>query len=384
MVRRAGLIKGFAFLLPFAFCTILPATPGWAAENRGDWRLALPGFVHRFPRDHGAHPAYRTEWWYYSGNLTDGAGKRHAFMLTFFRSGVRPTHSPRPPPRSRWALRDLYFAHFSLLDVSTKRHRYFERFSRGALGEAGAEAGNLSVWLGKWSARGRMEGGRYLQEIFAEAEGVMLRLRLRPRKPPVVHGKDGVDTKGEGRGRASHYSSFTRLAAEGEIAIDGRKAEVRGTAWMDHEFGTNQLAPGQAGWDWVSLQLSDGRDLMLYLIRTDAGARDPHSSGTLVEVDGRAKPFTSADFHFEGTGSWTSPRSGAAYPMGWRIRIPEEGIDLAVRPLAKAQELITEGSTRVTYWEGGVTASGLSSGREVTGEGFVEMTGYAKGKRPKF
>jgi len=353
------------------------AFPPWAAAQPQEWRPALPGYAYRFPRDHGSHPAFRTEWWYYSGHLSDPSGGRYAFMLTFFRSGLRPPAPEERPRLSRWALRNLYFAHLALLDARTGEHRYFERKSRGALEEAGAAEGGLDVWLGGWRARGSEAEGRYVMEIAAEAGGAGLRLALLPQKPPVIHGEGGVIQKAEGRGRASHYVSFTRLAARGEIMLRGRRLRVEGSAWMDHEFGSNQLAPGQAGWDWLSLQLSDGRDLMLYLMRRREGGHDPRGSGTIVEKDGRARHLPLGAFRLEGTGRWRSPESGAEYPMGWRVQVPAEGIDLTLRPLAEAQELRTSGSTRVTYWEGGVEARGRSGGAEATGLGFVEMTGYA-------
>ncbi|MEE9273930.1 MAG: lipocalin family protein, partial [bacterium] len=224
----------------------------------------------------------------------------------------------------------------------------------------------------------------YVQEIFAEAKGVRIRLRIDPQKGPVIHGKSGVSQKGEGRGRASHYYSFSRLAARGEVRAGGRTVRVRGSAWMDHEFGSNQLAPGLAGWDWLGLQLSDGRELMLYLMRTKSGGLDPNSSGTLIEPDGRAIHLPLGRYLFRGTGRWRSPESGAVYPMGWRVRAPGAGIDLRLTPLAEGQEMRTKGSARVIYWEGAVSAEGVSAGQKVRGAGFVEMTGYAEGGRPDF
>ncbi|OGL61866.1 MAG: hypothetical protein A3I72_11265 [Candidatus Tectomicrobia bacterium RIFCSPLOWO2_02_FULL_70_19] len=370
------LILAAAFLL-----SILP--PASAAEE-ARWRPALPGYVYAFPRDHGAHPGFRTEWWYFSGHLKapqEEGGERFAFMLTFFRSGLRPPAPDDPPRRSRWALRDLHFAHFALLDVRAKRHRHTERFSRGALGEAGAEEGGLNVWIRDWRAGMERDGAIRLA---AEGVGAKLALVLAPRKPPVVHGREGVSQKAEGEGRASHYYSFTRLAAQGELTLDGRAFRVEGSAWMDHEFGSNQLAPGQAGWDWLSLQLADGRELMLYHMRREGGGIDPQSSGTVVDADGRARHLPRDAFRFEPAGTWKSPVTGAVYPMGWRVRVSGEGIELEVRPLAEDQELSTEGSTRVIYWEGGVEAKGRWGAESVTGVGFAELVGYAAKGRPRF
>jgi predicted secreted hydrolase len=305
-------------------------------------------------------------------------------MLTFFRTGLRHPGLDNVPRQSRWALRNLYFAHFALLDVRTGRHRYFERFSRGALEQAGAVQGALNVWLRNWRVKGETQKGAYTIRLAAAEKDISLQLTLSPRKPPAIHGQDGVSQKADGKGRASHYYSLTRLGAEGEIAVDGKKRTVKGEAWMDHEFGSNQLTKDQIGWDWLSLQLSNGRELMLYLMRRRGGGYDRNSSGTLVGADGGIRHLALSDYRFEATGEWKSPKSGATYPMGWRVRVPGEKIELTIRPLTQAQELQTEGSTRVTYWEGAVEASGKAGGVPVTGQGFVEMTGYAKAARPKF
>ncbi len=361
------------------FAALFSVAEGSAA-GAAQWRQALPGYEYRFPRDHGAHPAFRTEWWYFSGNLTDGKGRRYAFMLTFFRTGLRPQEPKDPPRKSRWALRDLYFAHFSVLDAASGRHVYFERFSRGALEQAGAARGRMRVWLRDWHAESDGEG----MYIAAREGDISVRLSLIPRKDPVIHGRNGVSQKAEGKGRASHYYSFTRLEAKGRLQLGKRHVPVTGTAWMDHEFGSNQLDEDQVGWDWLSLQLSDGRELMLYLMRKNNGTLDPHSSGTMVRKDGGTRHLPLSGFRMEATGKWESSRSGAVYPMGWRVWVPGEDMELTIRPISRDQEMETSGSTRVTYWEGGVTAEGTSGGHPVSGVGFVEMTGYAKRQRPKF
>lgn len=374
----------WAALLLTAWAAVPSLAGAASGSSSAKWRPALPGYRYRFPHDHGAHAAFRTEWWYFSGNLTSNSGDRYAFMLAFFRSGLRPPSARRRPRKSRWALENLYFAHLAVLDVKRGRHRYFERMSRGALEEAGAWRGRLGVWLRNWRAGEEIKGGVRAMNLSAEAKGVKLSLRLVPRKPPAVHGRGGISQKADGAGRASHYYSFTRLTARGELRLDGRRLLVSGIAWMDHEFGSNQLAEDQIGWDWLGLQLSDGRELMLYLMRKKGGGYDRNSSGTLIEADGSMRYLPLRAYRFEPAGRWRSSRSGARYPMGWRVSVPGEGIDIRVRALAKDQELVTEGSTRVTYWEGAVQAEGHSKGKPVSGVGFVEMTGYAEGARPRF
>ena len=368
--------KLFAPLLAAVF--ILGAAPA----HPESWRQALPGYRYQFPRDHGAHEAFRTEWWYFSGNLQDAGGEKYSFMLTFFRVGLRPGAPPKS--KSRWALRNLYFGHFSVLDAKREKHRFSERISRGALEQAGASEGGLKVWLRDWRAESMGEKGPSSFRISAATPQMKLRLELTSRKPLVIHGEGGVSQKAPGTGRASHYYSYTRFLAKGVLAIGGRSLDVRGSAWMDHEFGSNQLSKDQVGWDWLSLQLSDGRDLMLYLLRRKDGSVEPTSSGTLVEADGRATHLRLGDFSFKGTGSWKSERSGGVYPMGWEVEVPAHGLRLRVTPYARAQEIESKGSTGITYWEGGVFAKGVSSEKNLTGVGFIEMTGYAPKGRPKF
>jgi predicted secreted hydrolase len=198
----------------------------------------------------------------------------------------------------------------------------------------------------------------------------------------VIHGKDGIDQKSAGVGRASHYYSLSRLRGDGTLQIDGRREPVTVQAWMDHEFGSNQLGADQTGWDWLCLQLDDGRELMLYVLRLRGGGIEPYSNGTLVEADGSWKDVQLARFHMEATGHWRSRKSGAHYPSGWRVSLPGERLDLTVTPTVKDQELVTHGPPKVVYWEGSVRAAGTSRGRAVTGVGYVELTGYLQGTRP--
>ncbi len=367
-------------LIPYLLAAVFIL--GAAPAHPANWRQALPGYRYQFPRDNGAHEAFRTEWWYFSGNLQDSQGGKYPFMLTFFRAGLRPGEPPKS--KSRWALRNLYFGHFSVLDAKRKKHRFSERISRGELEQAGASEAGLKVWLRDWRAESAGGEGSFSIRIGAAAPGMKLRLDLKPAKPLVIHGENGVSRKAPGPGRASHYYSYTRLLASGALEIEGRRLDVRGTAWMDHEFGSNQLTKDQVGWDWLSLQLSDGRDLMLYLMRRKDGSVEPTSSGTLVEADGGATHLRLGDFKFKGVDTWKSGRSGAVYPMGWEVEVPAHGLRLRVKPYALAQEIESKGSTGITYWEGGVFAEGGSGEKKLTGVGFIEMTGYASEGRPKF
>ena len=339
------------------------------AATREGWRQAELGYAWQFPRDHGSHPEYRIEWWYYTGNLVSDRGRGFGYQVTFFRVGV----DPAPENPSRWAVRDLYMAHLAVTDLETGRHLVGERLDRGGLGWAGAREGTLDVWNGDW--RASFEGGRHRLEVIDRSFGVDL--RLEPGKGPTLHGENGLSRKGPSAGNASQYYSMTRMPTTGRVRLDGEWIEVTGASWMDHEFGTTFLEPGQVGWDWFSLQLEDGADLMVFQLRRADGRPDAHSAGTWVDGGGAVTALQGRDVRLVPGRRWTSPASGAAYPVEWRVEVPGREADLAVTAALDAQELDTAASTGVTYWEGAVTVTGEVGGRQVRGRGYLEMTGYS-------
>lgn len=219
-------------------------------------------------------------------------------------------------------------------------------------------------------------------KLRAYADGVLLELVLSSRKPPVIHGSEGISQKAAGVGQASHYYSMTRMETTGLVSIDGQAVAVTGESWMDHEFGTNQLAPDQVGWDWFGLQLDNGEELMLYQLRRSDGSIDPNSSGTLVAADGAGRHLTREQFGIRAVDAWTSPASGAVYPLDWEIEIPDADARLRVTPVLTDQELVTIRSTGIAYWEGAVRIAGLWRGQPVAGRGYVELTGYGEEYRP--
>ena len=340
------------------------------------FRLAVPGYAYRFPRDHASHPDFQTEWWYYTGHLQ--AGERwFGYELTFFRVAVDVGRGAR---QSAW-VRSVQFAHLALTDERGRRFRFDQRVSRPALGLAGADTSRYHVWVEDWSAA--HDSAAIVHRLAAATTGFGIDLRLRPAKPVVVHGANGVSQKSSGIGRASHYLSFTRMTTEGRIVIGADSLAVTGTSWMDHEFGSNQLGPGQVGWDWFAIQLDDGRELMLYRLRRANGTTEPLSSGTWVERDGRSEQLPLASYTIESDRTWTSPASGGVYPAHWRVRVPSRALELTLEPVLADQELVLEGPVGVRYWEGSVRVTGRQDGRPITGRGYVELTGYA-GRVPGF
>jgi predicted secreted hydrolase len=343
-----------------------------------DFKRALPGRVFSFPRDHFSHPEFRTEWWYYSGHLYDQEKKSYGYQLTFFRTGLkRETQT-----KSKWSIQNLYFAHLALTDESKKRFEYREKISRGSLGEAGASSYEkdekpFRVWIEDWSVEGKGPAMRH-HLLRAGNHEFGIEFLLTAEKKPVIHGQDGISQKAEGEGYASHYYSITRLKTEGKIFLKKAEIPIQGMTWMDHEFGSSQLREDQVGWDWFSIQLDDGVDLMFYQMRHKDGKTDPCSSGTIIFPDGNHQHLPLKDFEIKFLDQWKSRKSGAIYPSKWSLKVPTSRIELLLVPTVKDQELITQESTRVTYWEGSVRVEGTYQGNPIKGMGYVELTGYAK------
>lgn len=349
-----------------------PAPPVAALLGGGDtegFERATSPRTFRFPEDHGPHPRFRHEWWYFTGNLRAPDGRRFGYQLTFFRFALAPAGDPERT--SRWATTQAYMAHFALTDVRMNGFRFFERTGRGALGLAGATARPFRVWVDGWSAEGG-PASAFPVRLRAAEGAAAIDLRLEPTRPIVPQGDGGLSRKSAEPGNASYYYSLTRLETRGTVRIDGSAFPVEGTTWLDREWGTSALGKMQTGWDWFALRLSDGRDLMFYRLRRGDAAADPFSAGTLVAPDGSRKRLSLADIRIDVLDFWKSPTSGARYPSRWRLVLPGEALELHVVPRVADQEL----RTAVRYWEGAVSVEGTSRGRAVDGEGYVELTGY--------
>ncbi len=362
-------------ILTIAVLSVHLAVAFGADPSPAPFQQATAGYRYIFPRDHGSHPSYRTEWWYYTGHLQSKNGRSFGFELTFFRRGVPPEDITTLP--SKWSISHLYLAHFAVTDINGKRFHFSEKLSREGLGKAGADESRLRVWIDDWRAEASTDATGSLT-LVAHDETHALALTLQPAKPLVTHGAAGISRKGKDVGQASHYYSFTRLATTGSLTIDGEQFEVSGLSWMDHEFGSGDLGADQVGWDWFSLQLEDNTELMLYRMRRQDGTSDLASSGTAASPDGRTRHLEVTDFQIQSTGTWTSSESKATYPSRWRLTFPSLDLVLDVTPLLADQELRTLRSTRVSYWEGAVAVTGTKQGKPVKGQGYVELTGYAE------
>lgn len=324
-----------------------------------------------FPKDFGAHPDTQTEWWYFTGNIAAADGRRFGYQLTFFRRGlVGPAVIEQRS--SAWAADQVYLAHFALTDAAGGGFHPIERIERGAAGMAGAQGEPaFRVWLRDWSVQ-QLDEQTY--QLRAFQDGMGLELNLDDIKGPVMQGDSGYSQKGPDPGNASTYVSLTRLESRGFVTLSGLKIAVTGTTWMDHEYGTSTLAADQIGWDWFSIQLDDGRDLMMYTIRRKDGAIDPFSRGAIIEKDGSVEALQSGDFEITVNKRWKSPHSGGIYPAAWSVRVPESGLFLQIEPILADQEL----NNSFVYWEGAVRIEGSQYGKALKGWGYTELTGYAR------
>jgi predicted secreted hydrolase len=339
-------------------------------SSAADWKIAEAGWKYEFPRDHHPHREFKTEWWYFTGNLFDAEGHRFGYELTFFRQGIRPA-AERDPNASRFIVDDLKFAHFAITDIADRQFRFEQKTSRGAFREAGFDEAKQLAWIDNWTLTATDDG---VFDLAASGETGTLRLHLIPKKPPVIHGENGVSVKAAGGSSASHYYSIPRLETTGEIVVNGTARPVHGETWFDHEWSSSQLGKGQVGWDWICVQWEDGAALMLYRMRLENGAVDPSSSGTWIAPDGTTTHLSAGDFQMTPAAFWNSKASGARYPIGWKIMLPAQHAEFTVTAPLEDQELKLG---PITYWEGAIDATGTRDGNAVKGRGYLELTGYA-------
>jgi len=359
-------VAAILLLLPNLQADSTPASP---AEP---WQRAIGAWPWQFPRDHGAHPNFKTEWWYFTGNLEDGTKRKFGYQLTLFRQGIQFTPAQSS---SRWAVRDIYFGHFTISDLAAEKFHVAERVSRGSLGEAKASPDRMDVALGPWTIR--QEGANEQYHLIAAEPDLAIDFEEHPLKPLILEGVGGLSRKADGVGEASYYYSYPRLATTGELRVGDKTYAVSGLSWFDHEFSTSSLGKNQAGWDWFCIQLENHEEIMLYAMRDQSGALDPVSEGTWVNADGTSERLLPGSFSIAKQGTWQSPQSGAIYPAGWHILVPGHNADLTVTPAMADQELDLTKMGALDYWEGACSTSGSVSGEAVNGVGYTELTGYA-------
>ena len=335
--------------------------------EEGFKRVLSPRDFH-FPEDHGPHPDYKTEWWYFTGNLESKSGRRFGYQLTLFRVGLKADAAKRT---SQWGTAEIYMGHFAVTDQANQKFYRFERFSRSALGLAGAQANPFQVWLENW--RIYSKGNKFLPiTLQASDEDVAIHLVLNSSKPIILQGDKGLSQKSSEKGNASYYYSMTRMPTSGEIVLAGNVYKVNGESWLDREWSTSALGKTQAGWDWFSLQLSDGRDIMFYRLRKKDGRTDFYSAGSIVSADGSFTPLESKAVQLVILKEWKSSESGIRYPIQWRMEIPTENLMLEVKAIQSNQEMLLSAH----YWEGAVNVSGMVNNTPVTGRGYLELAGY--------
>jgi predicted secreted hydrolase len=340
---------------------------------------AIAPRIFNFPADHGPHPEFRTEWWYYTGNVETVEGRHFGYQLTFFRAALAPDPGPVTPSRSSaWAARHIYMAHFAVTDSVGLRFHPHSRLARGAAGLAGADANPFRVWVEDWAVEGHVP-----MRLRAADGDVAIDLALDSPRPPVLQGEHGLSRKGPEPGNASYYYSLTRMPTSGVVRVGNQRFEVRGLSWMDREWSTSALGDAR-GWDWFALQLDDGRDVMYYRLRHADGSTTRFSAGSLVTADGRARLLGVEDVTLEVLDSWTSPRGDVRYPARWRMTIPAERLSVEIAPRVADQEHIEP----FPYWEGAVivrpftgrrphsTAGPPESDPPISGVGYVELVGY--------
>lgn len=340
-----------------AMPALLPGTP-WAV----DFVPVVPGRVLVFPRDHGAHPGFRTEWWYATGWLRTSDGRPYGFQITFFRvrTGIGEDSA------SRFAPRQLLMAHAAIADPAHGRLRHAERAARAGFGRAGFASDTTHVWIADWDLR--LRDGNYLARV--RGEDFAYALQLAAEAPPMFNGRDGFSAKAADPRHASYYYSRPQLRVSGDLTNDGRQQPVTGHAWLDHEWSSELLSAGAQGWDWVGINLADGGALMAFRLR-DAKGQALWAAATLRTAGNPPRVYGPADISFAPGRSWRSPRTGIDYPVVWQLGVGERRFTL--EPLFDDQELDSRRSTGAIYWEGAIR---VAEGQRAIGEGYLEMTGY--------
>ena len=347
--------------------------PRVLAQAAGDGSRLAPfprvvrGYPLRFPRDHGAHPEFRTEWWYLTGWLNERAANPHGFEITFFRTRPRLEHD-NP---SAFTPQQLLIAHAALTDPGHARLQHDQRTARAGFALAGAESGKARVWIDDWSLA--QEGTGFQARI--TARGFAFEFSFAPVQSPLLNGEAGFSRKGAERDAASYYYSMPQLAVSGTLTRNARTEAVAGTAWLDHEWSSSYLERGAVGWDWIGINTGDGGALMAFRMR-DRDGNTRWAGATYRGSDGKTRTYDPHEVGFVPRRTWRSPRSGTVYPVAMDVTVG--AIEIVLEPLIDDQEFDARLSTGAIYWEGAVHAR---RGGEPFGKGYLELTGYWRALR---
>jgi predicted secreted hydrolase len=326
---------------------------------------ALPGKKFEFPKDDFEHTNFKTEWWYFTGNLQDETGKQFGYQLTFFRNAMGDQiHAASR--KSLWASDQLVMAHFAVTDVDNKIHQSYEKIRRNLPQVAGFSKDPWSIHIQPWSIVYISEG-KY--QLTAAQDELKLNITCSQSKPRVFQGDHGYSRKGKDVGNASYYLSFTRMKTEGTLQIQNKTYRVLGESWMDHEISTSALDENQAGWDWFAIQFEGGEELMIYQLRDQDGKQGEFSSGTWIDAKGLSRTLSFKDFTLQPQRFWKSKRTKTSYPVQWNVIVPSLNLNLNVSAKVENQEM----NTSIPYWEGTIDVSGSHKG-----QGYLELTGYGE------
>jgi len=356
--RRALGCIATALVTPRAFAQPVPRPSSPATP----YAAVTPGHRLRFPQDEGSHPDFRTEWWYVTGWLEVERRASVGFQITFFR--VRPATDESNP--SAFTPRQLVIAHAALSEAARGRLVHDQKLARASLGLAGADEGRTRIWIDDWALA--QETGSYRIRIPAREFG--MDFTLTPTQSPLLQGDNGYSRKGPHPQSASYYYSIPQLRVLGNLTDGKRRSSVSGTAWLDHEWSSSYLDARAAGWDWIGINFDDGSALMAFRMREHSGGA-LWAGGTKRDKSGARRVYAPAEVEFVPLRTWRSPRTGASYPVAWRVDLPD--IALVIEPLMEDQEHDTRASVGTVYWEGAVTAA--RDGKTV-GRGYLELTGY--------
>jgi predicted secreted hydrolase len=340
------------------------------AENTAGFERALDTREFHFPQDHAAHPGYRNEWWYITGNIADEAGRFFGYQVTFFRTALVPATSPGKSPAtaqvSNWVVRDVWMAHAAVTDIKNKQHHATQRFSRANPGLAGAVIEPVRIWLEDWELSS--ETNEFPWRLKVKTADFDIDLNIAPIKDLVLQGDQGLSQKSPAPGNASYYYSYSRMQTDGQLRVEDQRFSVTGLSWFDREWSTSSLDENQIGWNWFSLQFDNGDDLMYYQLLDQQGRADSNSQGKWIDRSGKNVPIRNQDIELKVLEEWRSD-AGQPYPTRWRIDYVAQDRSWIIQAAVRDQFM----DLAVKYWEGAVEIYDPAS-RQLVGRGYLEMT----------